>query len=202
MAALLAEVTDVADRFPALASDQETRVQSLLADASAVVRSYTKQGFTKTQTVARIRPIGGRLRLPQRPVVSVDSVKVFDYNENLVTIAGWMWDGGNEIWLLVGEVVINLAEGLRDLFRYNTPLCQVTYTHGYDETPDDIVTVVCGMVARALATPGYGSVQSQTAGPFSQRLSSAAIDGIAALTDADRRILNGYGPRAATVELR
>lgn len=202
MAALLAELTDVADRVPALAPDQETRVQSLLSDASAVVRSYTKQDFTLAQSTTRIRPIGGRLRLPQRPVIGVDSVKVFDYNENLVTIAGWMWDGGNEVWLLVGEVVINLAEGLRDLFRYNTPLCQVTYTHGYDQTPDDIVTVVCGMVGRALATPGYGSIQSQTAGPFSQRLSPAAIDGIVALTDSDRKILNRYGPRGSTVELR
>lgn len=197
----LASLADVQARYP-VSPDQEARVGTLLADASTVVRSYTRTDFTVTDTVARIRPIGGRIILPQRPVVAVNSVKVFDYNENLIVIVGWMWDGGQEIWLLAGEVVINLAEGLRDLLRYNTPLCQVDYTHGYDAVPSDIVTVVCGMVIRALATPGYGSVQSQTAGPFSQRLSPAAVDGIVGLTASDRAILNGYRTSARTLELR
>jgi hypothetical protein len=197
----LAFLDDVQARFPVAAADED-RVETLLQDASAVVRSYTKQDFTLTDTVARIRPIGGRLILPQRPVTGVTSVKVFDYNENLVTIVGWMWDGGQEVWLMVGETVINLAEGIRDLFRFNTPLCQVDYTHGYDVIPDDIVTVVCGMVIRSLATPGYGSIQSQSAGPFSQRLSDAAIQGIVALTPSDRDILNSYRPGSRTVELR
>lgn len=197
----LATLADVQARYP-VPADQENRVNTLLNDASTVVRSYTRTAFTVTDTVARIRPIGGKIVLPQRPVIGVNSVKVVDYNENLVLIVGWMWDGGQEIWLLVGDVVINLAEGLRDLLRYNTPLCQVDYTHGYETVPDDIVTVVCGMVIRALAAPGYGAVQSQTVGPFSQRLSPAAVDGIVGLTASDRAILNGYRTSSRTVELR
>src|SRR5437764_10250383 len=95
---VLATLDDVKARYP-VPADQDDRVTTLLTDASAVVTSYTRNDFTLTDTIARIRPIGGRIILPQRPVVSVNSIKVIDYNENLITLAGWMWDGGQEVWL-------------------------------------------------------------------------------------------------------
>lgn len=199
----LATVDDVAADYPGgIPEDDRGRVETLLKRASAVVRSYTGQSFTKETTTERIRPRGDKVILPKRPVVSVESVGVFD-GTNVLPIVGYMWDGGCEIWLCPGETVINLAADVLDLFRYNTPLVEVAYTHGYDMVPEDIVTVVCGMVARTYASPGVaGTYKSQTVGPFSATLSDAAAQGIAGLTDADRLILNRYRRSTGTVELR
>lgn len=199
----LAQFADVATRSMSPIPDSLTDfINARLTSASARICKLARQDFVKQQTTVKVRPVGGKLTLPQRPVVSVESVFVIDYQQNLVPIAMPYWDGGDEVWLDHGQTVINLAESIRELFAYNTPLCQVTYTHGYDQVPDEIIDVACEMVLRALAAPGNGAVQSQTAGPFSQTLTATGAAGALAMTKDERETVLTYRRPGRTIELR
>lgn len=198
-----AQLSDIQARSPvSIDSSQETRVNALITDASMLIRRYCRQTFVVEQTVELLRPIGGKIKLPHLPVISIDAVAVIDYLENRVPVALPYWDGGDEIWLLYGQVVLNLAEGLRELFQYNTPLCEVTYTHGYQVMPDEVLAVTCSVVLRRLAVPGAGVTQSQTAGPFSASLTPDAAAGSFWLTAAEKAMLADFRISNRTMELR
>lgn len=199
----LATFDDVQAEYPGeIPAADEPRLTRLLENASAVVRNYTRQAFTRQSSTARLRPIGYKVRLPQRPVVSVESVAIVD-GTNLLPFTGWVWDGGSEVWIGGGSTVVNLPEAVGDLFRYTTPLVEVSYTHGYDEVPVDVKAVVVGLVARTYAAPGVAGVfKSQTVGPFSGTLTDSATQGITSLGQAEREILNAYRRSSTSVELR
>lgn len=200
----LAQLSDIANRLPEAMSVETVRTTSLIADASAKVRSFTRQQFTTSQSTVKVRPIGHRVRLPQRPVVSVDALALQLQNSATPTpFPGWWWDGSDELWLTTGEQVINLAEELLFALKYQTPVCVVTYTHGYAQVPEDVLAVVCSMVTRTLTAPGLGGVVSEGVGEYTYRLSDAAAQGPMALTDAEKETLRPYLPRrGATAELR
>jgi hypothetical protein len=197
----LADVSDVTDRLPSTISVEEVRVAALIADASATVRRYTKQDFTKRQTVA-----GNKIKLPQKPVISIQSITVrLPGSVTDALIPGWYWDGpgSDEIWLTDGGSIINLAEELTFALEWQTPICQVTYTHGYDTSPDDVIGVVCSMVTRIITAPGLGGVISEGVGEYSYRLSDTAAQGPMALTAAEKDILKDYRPKkSSSSELR
>lgn len=200
----LVSVADVTDRLPSTVTVEERRVAALIADASAAARRISKQEFTVRQSTVGIRPIGYKLRLPQSPVISVDEISIrLPNSPTTVTIPGWYWDGSDEVWLTEGGSIINLAEELLFALEWQTPLCLTTYTHGYTETPDDVVGVVCSMVNRIITAPGLGGVISETVGEYSYRLSDAAAQGTMGLTEAETKILRSYIPRkTSTAELR
>jgi hypothetical protein len=200
----LVSVADVTDRLPSTVTVEERRVAALIADASATARRISKQEFTIRQSTVGIRPIGYKLRLPQSPVISVDEISIrLPNSPATVTIPGWYWDGSDEVWLTEGGSIINLAEELLFALQWQTPLCLTTYTHGYTETPDDVVGVVCSMVNRIITAPGLGGVISETVGEYSYRLSDAAAQGTMGLTEAETKILRSYIPRkTSTAELR
>lgn len=203
----LAALADVAARYPGtLSGDQVARVPGLLADASTVVRGYTRQQFTPATITENLRPIGDRVRLRQAPVTDVTAVAIVDSltDGGLITLpmGAWMWDGGQEVWLGAISTVINLPDDLTELLQYQTPLIQTTYSFGYDPMPDIVVTVVCSMVNRALDMPGPVAVASSTVGSLSYRLGTAAQDGILGLSPSEMRMLTPYRRVATTVELR
>lgn len=204
----LATLDDLESRYlGTIDSADQPRVLSLLADASAVVRRYTRQQFTKAQTTERIRPVGYRLILPQRPVISVDSIGVVDaYQQGQVLpipLGAALWDGGQELWFGQTNSVINLPEEVLALWEYATPLVEVVYTHGYEQSPDIVVAVVCSMVLRAVDLPSASGMQSQSVGPFRYQLSATAQDGIMSLTASERESLDVFrANKIRTVELR
>lgn len=200
----LIDVSDVTARLPSTFTIESARATALIADASATIRRISKQNFTIAQSTTGIRPIGYKLILPQKPVISVDNIAIRLPNSvTLVNIPGWYWDGSDEVWLTDGGSIINLAEEILFAMRWQTPTCYTTYTHGYTLTPDDIVGVACSMVIRILTAPGLGGVISETVGEYSYRLSDAAAQGTMGVTDAEKKILESYLPRrTSTAELR
>lgn len=199
----LAIVDDVQARLPATFTIETARATVLIKDASSVVRKYTKQDFTLGQTTEEIRPIGYRLKLTQEPVISVDGVSVrLPMQATLQPFPAWWWPGGDEVWLLSGDQVINLAEEVQYALRWMTPMMYVKYTHGYDVTPDDVTAVVCSMVIRTLTAPGLGGVVSESVGEYSYRLSDAAAQGTMAMTEAEKEALKHYRPKPRSAELR
>lgn len=201
----LVVVDDIQARLPSAfaATIEAPRAIALIKDASAAVRRYTKQDFTVNQSTVSIRPIGYRLKLPQRPVISVDNITVKLPGGAQSVIPGWYWDGSDEVWLVNAGSIINLSEELLFILQWQTPVCQVTYTHGYTLVPDDVMGVVCSMVVRVLTAPGLGGVISESVGEYSYRLSDTAAQGPMALTQAEKDTLKAYLPRrASTAELR
>ncbi|SRR5437763_3397476 len=203
----LASTADVESRYPGeMSADNLARLPALLDDASAVVRSYTRQQFTTATTTERIRPIGQTVKLPQKPVTAVNTVSLVDtlQSGNLLALplGAWMWDGGQEVWIGGANVVINLPDDVSQLLQYQVPLVEVNYTHGYTTVPAEVVAVVCSMVIRFVDVPGPTGMQSQTVGPYGYRLSTTAQEGILSLTASEMRVLAPYRRSATTVELR
>lgn len=200
----LATFDDVLFRMPGnltLGSADQPRVLTLLGDASAVVRRYTRRTFTFEQTTEKLRPTGYTLKLPNRPVVSVDEVSIIVWNQ-VQPIPGWVFDGIDEVDLAGVGNVLNASELVFEWLHWKTPVAQITYTHGYEDIPDEITAIVAGMVSRAMTAPSVGGVDRESVGDYSYSLSASSQAGPLALTQAEKDVLNVYRRPAATVELR
>ncbi|MFB4265306.1 hypothetical protein [Nonomuraea sp. GTA35] len=206
--AALACVSDVEIRLGrAFTSDEAARVQVLLDDASALVRSYTRRDFapSTTETVV-LRESAGVLRLPQKPVTAVTSVVLIGL-EGVpdITVVGWGWDGLDVIdvsgW---DSAIVNLPEWVNDR-AWLPSTYRVTYTHGYAEVPADVVAVVCGMVGRTMSAPTTQSgITSETIGSYSYRTSEPGMGVGVSLGAADKALLDdaGYKVKAGTTQVR
>lgn len=166
----LATVADLEARSPTPLPGPPERVDAMLADASAAVRAYSTQEFTRSTTTAWLK-VRQPLRLPQRPVNDV--VDVVDPAGEPVDFA---WDGLDTI----------------DVDPFNTTVA-VTYDHGYDEVPDEIVAIVCSITARALATtPGSSAVTQESITNYSVSYGPVSASGTQGLFAAEAAILDRY----------
>lgn len=198
----LAELHDVEARLGReIGGPELARVDALLADASAIVRTYTRREFSRTTTTERLRPRGHKVVLSQRPVVSVDSVAhvlTFGSTETVTPSAAWQHSGGSEI--LLGEPTFVINGPTFDLD--DDVWVEITYTHGFTEIPDAIVAVVANLAVRALTAPQGGLIDSETIGPYTARYSTFTSAGPLSLSQADRAVLNRFRTGHRTVELR
>jgi hypothetical protein len=202
----LADLDDVEDRMGRdITPDEQRKAAAMLVDASATIRAYCRRDFTlNTATGLRLRPRGNKVLLPQRPVVDVASVAtVFSFGptEYVTPTPAWSWVSGNTIYLIDDpDLVFNgPAFNLDD----ENVWIQVTYTYGYTEVPQDIVSVCANLVLRNLTVPGSGLVDLETVGPYTVRYANFAGGGPLALSGGDRDILNRYRTNTIqTVELR
>lgn len=116
-------------------------VESKLAAASEAVREAAGSAISSTtSTVAVEAPRGNWLRLPSQPVtavtsVTVDGEAVTDYR----LISGALWRGGGWARSCVPAVV------------------EVTFTHGFDEVPADIVELVCDFAIAGINNADEGA---------------------------------------------
>jgi len=123
----LATITDVEARLGrTLTTAESSKATAYLTDASALFIQRAVQKFEQGESVVRLFPKDGVVRLVQRPVITVSEVKDLDGN-----IIDFTFDGHQSIY---------------DLGSY-TPVT-VTYEHGSATIPNDVVAVVAGMVAR------------------------------------------------------
>lgn len=189
-----------------LTQQEETYVARLLSQASALVRSWTRQ--TISQVVDDVVTLPGNwsnvLELPQRPVASVKSVlingatspstswKLVDNRLFLSTGPyqpdyGAMPFQGPMLWGPAGSTYGPQATGAT----WQGPSAQVTvtYTHGYSDTPADITNVVAGMVALAVASPV--GVNMEKLGGY-QVAYTRSEGGSMAIQEADKAILKKY----------
>lgn len=206
--AALATAADLEARLGRALTDAEApRAEALLADASALVRAFTRQRFdlvTGDQVV--LRPVGTLLRLPQRPVLAVTAVVAIGGQPSLpdVPLSGWVWDGSDLLNIhALDAVVVNLPEWWYESGGPNT--YRVTYNHGYATIPAEVVAVVCAMVNRTLTAPSLveGLVQ-ENIGQYGYQLqqgSGGSVGPTVRLTAADKQALidAGHRRRSTTV---
>lgn len=163
-----------ADEFAArigvtLTTDEQTRADTLLALASGVIQQETKQKIVRvTDDEFVIRSTyRDRIRLPQRPVVSVAGVVL-----QLIGGAATFVVPANTFYIDRDEIV-RTAWPLSTQYAFAAyargwlgPLYQatITYTHGFaDDAIPEIVKVIClEMVVRVWVNPG--SVARETVG--------------------------------------
>lgn len=172
----LATAADVAEFLGRdLTSEETTRVEPILDKASELFRRESGQLFTSGTSDVRLRVRSGdTVYLPQRPVVSIESLTDEDGNDvthtnrdQTVTV------DTSALWVLV------------------------EYTHG-GEVPDLVrlaVAEIGAVVLRIDAAAQAGRTQSQeTVGPFSRQASYAAwaIGGATRLSPDDVALARSF----------
>lgn len=175
----------------ALTTDESNRIDALLDAASARFRAAAGgRQFTPATSTLTARVIDGRVSLPQRPVVSVDSVTTVAPDGTAgVAIGTWLFDGISTVHLGAWRTLqINLPE-LDD----SDDTVVVTYTHGDATVPDDVRWAVTSMVTRTLTQQSAAAgVVSETIGGYSYRVGDAAAAGALGMNADEQAIAARY----------
>lgn len=165
-----------------------------LESASAVIRNFTKQQFTRVvDDVVRLRIIDEReLVLPQRPVESVSRVRA----NSLVLVD----------WVLSHDRLLRTG-GWRCLpgtTTYPDPgIVEVTYTHGWAEVPGDVRAVCLDLAAMTVSNPGGLRERERSIDDWTQRdVYAMETLGSGTLSAAHKSILSAYRRRIGTVNTR
>jgi hypothetical protein len=207
----LATAADIEARLGrSLSADETGRVEALLVDASAAVRGYTRRSFTTGTSTVRLRARGGQLRLPQRPVSSVTSVK-WVANGVATTVTPFWFDGLDTVYLRWAGYQSNWGGAWGDDFdgasgglgyRWDSggglhtahqPVFEVVYVHGADAAPDEIVAVACNIVLRAFGhRPDQGALQSESIQGYSYQVGSAGAAGPLGLLPDEKATLDRH----------
>ncbi|HEY1395023.1 hypothetical protein [Roseateles sp.] len=210
--ASLATVADLEARIGrTLTTTEAARAEALLADASGLIRGYTRQHFEQVEDdVVQLTAAGSFIRLPQRPVTAVSSVVAISYAPvpDLTLPEGtWGWDGIDliEVYPAASDVWVSLPESLYDAAGPGT--FRITYDHGYADIPADVVAVCCRMVLSVLLAPtmAEGLVQErvgQYAYQYGQAAGQASPGATVRLSDADRDDLARYKRTSGTIAVR
>lgn len=163
---------------------ESSRLDGLLIDGSAAVRRYVPQDFTEATTTDRLRVRNGRVTLPQRPVTAVSAVNSITGDPVLYT-----WEGFDSI---------ATSPNVPDTFAWvpwvnGIKAVDVTYTHGFNPIPDDIIGVVCSIVMRALGRdPIDAGLTSESIQGYSYSLGAAGAAGALGMLQAEKDILDAY----------
>lgn len=190
----MADLATVADVEGALGRNltevEAARISHLLRTASATIRNHTGQLFTKVENDVRTFKVKrGKVRLPQRPVIAVTSVK--DSNDNTLL---FQFDGDDTL-----KTSTNL-----DPFSYvpwvnGIQAVTVTYSHGYEAIPDEIIGVMCSVVMRSLGRePVDAGITSETIAGYSYQVGAVGAAGAVGLLDSERKVLDTFKRRVTT----
>jgi hypothetical protein len=188
---------------------EAARIDALLMDGSAHIRRFTRKDFVfVADDVKTIRALRGVIKLPGRPVTDVSEVLAISGLPGVpnIQVTWYQFDQIDQITVpdpaLSG--IINLPEAWYELGWF-TDTYQVTYSHGYAEVPDDVLSVLCTAVISVLTAPtmaagvigesvgGYSYRMERTGGGIGVALKEADIDSLADYRDKVGTIQMGYG---------
>jgi hypothetical protein len=193
----LATVADLEARLGRAFDPAETaRAEGLLAGVSARVRSYTGQQFEQATSTDRVRVRNGRLTLPQRPVTDVSDITDVDGSTVPFT-----WYAGSTIILgTSGYPPIHPIEAA--WYGRLREWVDVTYTHGYDDIPADVLEVVCQMVLRAFGTdPSASGIGQESVEGYSYSFGAAGAAGAVGMLNDEKAALDVYRRRGGTIRV-
>jgi hypothetical protein len=169
----LATIADVEARLGReLTATEDTQAAAWLDDASAMFIQRAIQKFEVSESTVRLFPRDGVVRLVQRPVIEIVTVKDIDGVE-----IDYTFDG---------------HQSLYELGSYSPVI--VNYEHGSATIPDDVVAVVAGMVVRTVLIPddAAAGIQQQSVGPFSQSYANWAVGRQVLMSPSDIEVANYY----------
>jgi hypothetical protein len=176
----LITVSDVEVRLGrSLTFAEAAKVEALIEDASALVVNYTGQNFTAGTSTNMLQVRKGSVKLSQHPVTAVNTVTNIDGDD-----VPFSWNGHHTV-AVPSDLLANYDYAI------------VNYDHGYASTPDDVVSVVAGLVVRtfSIAPDAANGITQQTTGPFSVSYAAWAVGGQLVLSPTDQNILSKYKNR-------
>lgn len=182
-------LANLADQDDATAYGYGTISAAMFARASARVRGYVRQQITAGESTIVVR--GPAVLLPQRPVVGI------------VSIIDRITDPDVPYTLEDDEWIIRPG-GLLETPRFGGNI-EVTYEHGFETVPDELIELVCGVAARlAGVNPAAATgVQQETGGSESVTYGFDSYNAISELSTGEKRVLDRLFPkRAGLVVLR
>jgi hypothetical protein len=204
----LCSSTDISTRLGrALSPAETTRVPALIGDAtSQIVRHCRKDFQWHPNDVLQIPGDGSTIKLPYRPVVSVSSVVAISGRADIpnIPVTWWVFDGVDEISIAESTAsgVINLPEAWYDFGAFPGTY-QVTYSHGYQTVPDEVVMVAANAVIGVLLAPTMAAgVIGETVGAYSYRMERSGGGLAVALNAGDLAILDDYRDKTGSQKLR
>lgn len=155
---------------------EQAKADAVLSKASALFRAASGQRFTPGESTVRRKVNGGRVYLPQRPVVAVTQV-VDDRGDAVPAALAGQW--------------LSVFHDAHHRHRWGSSgFVTVTYTHG-GQVPDLAVTTVAEVAASVLGldpAAAQGATQrSDTAGPYtaSRTYAEWAVGGRTRLSPED-----------------
>lgn len=179
----LASVDDL-NNFSQLAIDPNDTAAFLLKVASGMVRRYLQQDVTATVgDVEYCDPIAGGVLLSQLPVSAVTRVET--------SLDGVTWTVADPASYVVSRRLgIVSARAWTGLWPTDPESWRVTYSHGYDDIPDEIKGVVCSVAARLYSTPS--GIDMERTGQRQAKYNNADLNAM------EKLILDGFRiPRVA-----
>lgn len=168
-----------------LTSDQEVQAQLLLDLATAEIRNHTRQHLeVKTHTQRLHGTWSGDLELPQRPVISVESVKIEGE-----AVTDYQYDTDGVIRRVAGALVPTFDRAWAG-GGWGGPrsIVEVVYMAGWDPLPIDIRGVCLSMAVAAAANPT--GVAQESIGSYSVSYRAASVGVV--LTADHRKTLHPY----------
>lgn len=175
--------------------DQLAAAKRAVKEATAAIRNYTKQylELVEDETITLDCKGGYRLYLPEVPVTEVSAV--IEDDETLTV---------DDDYKLGQHGILHRQGGAK--WAAGIQIIQVTYSHGYETLPDDIVDIATRAASRAYQSglravedEGMLGVQSKSLGDFSVAYASeSVVDGLMGASAArlllysEKDILNKY----------
>jgi hypothetical protein len=147
-----------------LTAAEHVRAAKLLADATGLVQKAARQTISRVTNDELTRPgaYADRIRLPERPVVSVSEVELDGVT--LVADDEWYLDGDElvrtGVWAPSEDRFATFGGGWGD----PSQVLVVTYTHGFDPIPETVKAICLQAVARVWTNPAM--VQQENYGPM------------------------------------
>jgi hypothetical protein len=185
------------------------RADALLRDGSAIIRRYCREDFVfyPADTIIMVAD-RGEVVLPWRPIESIESVTAISTAPGIpdITVPWAVFDGIDTISIPspYQSGIINLPEIWYETSWWMNSF-KIVGAHGYEETPDDVVAVLCTAIISELSTPTMSAtLASESIGAYSysmRRTSGAGLS--AALVDAGMKTtLADYRKSQGTMQLR
>jgi hypothetical protein len=177
---------------------EESQLEPLIGDVTAYITTYTGCAFVKEERTKVLRAQRGQIDLPDRPILSITSVKAIgrDGTPGAAT-QDFAFDGLSKIRLFWCGYSVNgpdwSVHGSNPFHTY-----QVVYESGYETVPDDITSIAENAVLNAFAglsliAPGVSGVTRLAVGDTSYGFGNSGAGRVAAwISDDDRGILNRY----------
>jgi hypothetical protein len=182
----LASIADL-NNFAQLAIDtNDTAAAFLLKVASGMVRRYLQQDVTATAgDIEYCDPVAGGVLLSQLPVTGVSKVET--------TRDGVTWMVADPTTYVVSRKLgIVSARAYTGSWPTDPESWRVTYSHGYDNVPDELKGVACSVAARFYSTPA--GIDSERTG---QRQVKYNLE-TGGFTPMEKLVLDGFRiPRVA-----
>jgi hypothetical protein len=193
---------DLALRLPRALTPAETAAaEALLRDASGKIRRHTRQDFTRVENdIVVLRVVEQRVMLPQRPADKPTSISYADGQGFVLSPTAWWFNGIDQVDFTPPTWLVN---GPSFTFSRRPTTVSVTYSHGYNDIPDDIVGIVCAMVARVITVPGMmPGLRSGALDDFQFALGGNLTTGALGFLPDEIEILDTYKHRPTSVMFR